>query len=113
MISIIKNLIKKIKRSFEMRKWEKENALRKTLEREEFAATLAAIPHINSLELLSERQFYDSTWKVGVVIDGNEVEVKIVRDFMEKRTELLRLLEKATTVEAVRALDERNTILYD
>jgi hypothetical protein len=59
------------------------------------------------------RPCYDSTWEVRILLDNRVVEGKIVRVDSETPLNLAVELLNVDSIEALKALDERDKIYYD
>jgi hypothetical protein len=68
---------------------------------------------IISVKRVELRSFYDSTWEVRILLDGQIVERRIVRRDVEHYLDFATELLKVDSIEALKALDERDKIYYD
>jgi hypothetical protein len=66
-----------------------------------------------SVKRVELRSFYDSTWVVQMFLDGQLVERCIVRRDIENYLNFATELLKVDSIEALKALDERDKIYYD
>lgn len=109
----ISNIIQSRKRKLAQNHMYKNWKLADAKEKAEFTALLSQLPHITALKKVEGRQFYDSTWEVELLTKNSMHIIHIVRNDMQKRLPLLKLLADAKTPEAVKALDERTLIPYN
>ena len=68
---------------------------------------------ILNAERIAVRQFYDSKWLIHFHDGGEQKSIQITCDDMEEKNSLMIRLQECTSVDEIRALDQRNSIYYD
>lgn len=74
---------------------------------------LRGAPHVQKVEVIGERQFYDRVYRVKILLGEQCITEEVVRDIDESFLAFVHHIATVKTREELLALDQRNKIYYD